>query len=448
MAKIKLIDNISGLQFFQILRFIVFFVVSIVFTRSTLSPEDIGAWEMFMFLASFLSFFWVTGIIQSLLSLFNRNRTFSRYGENVSEKSPEFFNAFILLVGFSLVFFISGHILKSSFSVYGYSGNVQYLNLLLLYLFLSSPVCLIEYIYLLRNKSYRILQYGLYTFIPQLILILVPVLRGHGFIWSIYGLIFVSLARWVWLLVLLRRYAEWKISLRFMKEHLKIGIPLIFTVLISGSAQYIDGIIVSAYFDDPRTFAIFRYGMKELPFVLLMTGALHSGMLPRFASRSEMPGSLAAIKKRSERLMHFLFPVSILMLFFARWLFPRIFTPEFHRSADIFMVYILLVIPRVIFPQTILIGRKKMRVALQAAAGVFILNIPLSLWLIKDYGSVGVALATFVVYFLEKVVLGAYIWLKMKINPKQYIPLLTYIIYTIIIMTIFILIDHRIIDIK
>lgn len=448
MVKIKPVDSISGLQFFQILRFTVFFVVSIVFTRTGLSPEEIGSWEMFMFIASLLSFFWVTGIIQSLLPLFNRNRTFSRRGENVSEKSPEFFNAFILLLAFSLVFFIAGHILKSSFSVYGFKGNVPYLNLLLLYLLMSSPVCLIEYIYLLRNKSYRILQYGLYTFIPQLILILVPVLRGHGFLWSIYGLLFISAVRWVWLLILLKRYAEWKISFSFMKEHLKLGIPLIFTILISGSAQYIDGVIVSAYFDDPRMFAIFRYGMKEIPFVLLMTGALHSGMLSKFASRSEINNSLASIKKRSERLMHFLFPLSICMLFFARWLFPRIFTPEFHRSADVFMVYILLVIPRVIFPQTIIIGRKKTNIALRVAAGVFVFNIPLSLWLIKGYGSVGVALATFIVYFLEKIVLTAYVWVKMKISPKRYIPFLTYTIYTIIIVVIFILIDHRLIDIK
>ena len=33
------------------------------------------------------------------------------------------------------------------------------------------------------------------------------------------------------------------------------------------------------------------------------------------------------------------------------------------------------------------------------------LNIPLSLWLVKDYGAVGVAVATFIVYFLEKVYL-------------------------------------------
>ena len=444
--KIKLIDNVSGLQVFQLLRFTVFFIVSVVFTKSHLSPEDIGSWEMFMFIASLLSFFWVTGIIQSFLPLYNRNRTFRRLGENESEKSPEFFNAFILLVGFSLIFFITGHIVKSNFSVYGISGNVPYLNLLLLYLLLSSPVCLIEYIYLLRGKSYRILQYGIYTFVPQLFLIIIPILRGEGYLWSIYGLIFISAVRWVWLIIMLRRYAEWKISPTFMREHLKLGMPLILTALISGSAQYIDGVIVSSYFDDPKMFAIFRYGAKEFPLVLLLANALSSAMLPNFGTRSGMKDALKELKNRSRRLMHTLFPASILMLFIARWLYPRLFTPDFLRSADVFMVYILLVIPRLVFPQTIIIGRKRTTVTLYAAIFEIGLNIPLSLWLVKDYGAVGVAVATFVVYFLEKVVLAAYVWIKMKIHPKEYIPLIPYTLYTAAIIIIFVLIDHRIVD--
>jgi O-antigen/teichoic acid export membrane protein len=446
VLKSKLIDNVSGLQLFQLLRFVVFFVISIVYTKSHLTAAEIGSWEMFMFIASLMSFFWVTGIIQSLLPLFNRNRSFRRLGENESRKSPEFFNAFFLLSIFSVLFFISGHILKNHFQINGISGNTRYVNLLLLYLLLSSPVCLIEYIYLLRDKSYRILQYGIYTFVPQLVLVIGPVLAGMDLIWAFRGLIFISLARWVWLVTLLVRYSEWKISGSFLKEHMKLGLPLIITSLISGSAQYIDGIIVSSHFEDPRIFAIFRYGAKEFPLVLLMANGLSNAMLPAFSTRSAMKDSLASIRKRSETLMHYLFPASIFFLFTARWFYPRLFTPEFLRSADIFMIYILLVIPRLVFPQTIIIGRKRTNVTLFAAILEISLNIPLSLWLVKLYGTVGVALATFIVYFLEKVYLAGYVWIKMKIKPNEYIPMVTYIIYTVIISVLFVLIDHRVID--
>ena len=76
------------------------------------------------------------------------------------------------------------------------------------------------------------------------------------------------------------------------------------------------------------------------------------------------------------------------------------------------------------------------------------LNIPLSLLLVQYYGTVGVALATFIVYTLEKIFLSGYVWIRMRIKPSEYIPVLTYLIYTILISIVFVLIDHRVIDIQ
>jgi hypothetical protein len=208
---------------------VVFLIISIVFTKSHLTRAEIGQWEMFMFIAGLMSFFWVTGIIQSLLPLYHRNKTYHKMGDNSTKKSPEIFNAFLLLCFFSLLFFVLGHSLKNNFSVFHYTGNVPYLNLLLLYILLSSPVCLIEYIYLLNNRSYRIFQYGLITFTAQMILIIAPILLGKDIIWSIWGLLGITAIRWVWLLILLRRYTEMKISFEFLFR------------LFTGIRQYLPG---------------------------------------------------------------------------------------------------------------------------------------------------------------------------------------------------------------
>ena len=134
LKKLSLIDNISGLQLFQIMKPLVFLIISIVFTKSHLTRAEIGQWEMFMFIASFLTFFWVTGVIQSLLPLYHRNKTYHKIGDNGTAKSPEIFNAFLLLSFLSLLFFILGHSLKNHFSVFHISGNAPFLNLLLLYI--------------------------------------------------------------------------------------------------------------------------------------------------------------------------------------------------------------------------------------------------------------------------------------------------------------------------
>jgi O-antigen/teichoic acid export membrane protein len=426
---------------------VIFLIISIVFAKK-LTPGEVGEFEMFMFIGGLLTFFWVTGIIQSLLPLYNRNSTYKIMGENNRIKSAEIFNAFLLLCFFSLLFFIMGHSLKGHFSVFRQSGNVPYINLLLLYILLSRPVCLIEYIYLLNNRSYRIFQYGLYTYTAQLLLMIAPILMGKGIIWSIYGLLVITGVRWIWLLVLLKRYSVMKISGDFMKEHLYLGIPLIITSLIAGSPQYIDGVIISSVYRDPGVFAQFRFGAKEFPLVLMLANGLNNALLPEFSTRERMKDSLEKIKSKSLQLMHILFPSAMLIMLFARLIYPVMFTSDFQRSADVFLVYSLMIIPRMVFPQTIIIGRKKTHIILIAGILEVALNIPLSLLMIKwNYGIVGVAVSTFIVNVISKAFLTGYIWSKMNIKPSEYIPLKVYSIYFALISALFILIDHRIIDI-
>jgi len=449
LKRLKLIDNISGLQLYQLMKPVIFLIISIVFTKSHLTRADIGKWEMFMFIAGLMTFFWVTGIIQSLLPLYHRNKTYRKIGDNGTDKSPEIFNAFLLLCFFSLLFFILGHSLKNNFSVFHISGNVPYINLLLLYILLNSPVQIIEYIYLLNNRAYRIFQYGLYTFTAQLLFIIIPLILKQDIIWSIYGLLLITVARWIWLIILLRRYTEMRVSIEFMKEHLYLATPLILTTLISGSAQYTDGVIVSAVYRDPAMFAWFRYGAKEFPLVLMLANGLSNAMLPEFSTRERMKESLAKIRAKSKRLMHILFPAAIMMMIFSRWLYPRMFNSEFHKSADIFLIYSLLIIPRLVFPQTIIVGRKKTHITLIAAILELVINIPLSLLMIKwGYNIVGVALSTLIVYIIGKAFLVGYLWYKMKIKPSEYIPLRLYAVYCALISIVFVLIDHRIIDIR
>jgi O-antigen/teichoic acid export membrane protein len=233
-----------------------------------------------------------------------------------------------------------------------------------------------------------------------------------------------------------------------MKEHLYLGIPLILTTLISGSGQYTDGIIISAFYKDPAKFAWFRYGAKEFPLVLMMANGLNAAMLSEFSTREKMKESLETIRVKSKRLMHLLFPSTMLMMLIARWLYPLMFRQDFSQSSGIYLVYSLLIIPRLVFPQTIIVGRKKTHISLIAAILEIIVNISLSLLMLKwGYKLVGVAVSTFIAYVVSNLFMVGYVWSKMKIKPAEYIPLKVYAFYSFLIGILFVLIDHRIIDI-
>jgi O-antigen/teichoic acid export membrane protein len=136
------------------------------------------------------------------------------------------------------------------------------------------------------------------------------------------------------------------------------------------------------------------------------------------------------------------------MMLIARWIYPVMFRQEFDRSASIFLIYALLIIPRLVFPQTIVVGRKKTHITLIAAVLEIVVNISLSLLMLKwGYNLVGVALSTFIAYIVSNIFLIVYVWVNMKIKPSEYIPVKVFAIYSFLIGLLFVLIDHRIIDI-
>lgn len=442
----KVFSNVGSLQIYQLLRFTTFFIISIVLTKSHISRRDIGLFEAFTFIAGLVTFFWVTGLIQSFLTLANNNKAFDNQNRSLKKKSPEIFNAFILLSFFSLLVFLIGMSLRKYIAIYDIQGNVPYINLLLFYILLSNPSVLIEYIYLVKDRSTSIMGYGFLTYGIQLVMVIYPIVMGYDIIWALYGLVGISLLRFVWLVIILFKYAEFKFSWVFIKEHLSIGVPLIISSLLAGSAQYIDGMVVTRALDVEH-FAIFRYGAKEFPLVLILAVGLSNVMISEIGKPGNLKASLDKIRHHSRRLMHFLYPVTLLTLFIARWLYPVVFNKEFIRSADVFMVYLMIIIPRLVFPHTILIGLKKTKVLMITSLIEVTINIGLSIFLVKHYGTVGVALATAIVYILETTGLVGYNYFRLKIRPKLYIPLKTFAFYSFLLTIEFILIDHRIINV-
>lgn len=434
------------MQVFHLSRFITFLMISVIFAKSGLTTTELGNFEFLLFISSIVSFFWLSGLIQSFLPLYNNNAAFPGEKINTEHKSPEIFNAFVIIFSFSLLIFILGHIVKHNIYLFDKMSTLPHLDLILLYILISNPTHLIEYIYLLRNKSNQIVNYSLLTFSLQLGIVAGPVILGHGIDIAIWGLVIISGIRFLWLMALLKKYAAITISLPFIKAHLHLGYPLIISTLLTGSAQYIDGMIVALKFDS-QAFAIFRYGAKELPLVVMLASGLHNGLLPEFYNSQKISDALTAIRRKSRRLMHALFPASLVLLFFSDYFFPRLFNEDFARSSDVFMVYLLMITSRLLFPNTIIIGLKKTKAIMQIAVISLTINIILSVILSNYYGLVGVALGTVFAYLFEKSFQIVYTYVKLGIKPNRYIPLLAYSIYSTVLVLIFVLIDRNIIQV-
>lgn len=420
------ITQTSALQIFQLLRFSSFILIGVVFTKSGLTTSEIGQYETFLFLAGAVSFFWLNGLIQGFLP--------SSGEHSINRKSPLLFNVFYLITAFSIlaVFFvllfshaISGHLLHGS--------GIPFLHYLLVYILISSPASLVEYIYLIKKQGRSMLIYGFISFGLMFLLVVLPPVFGFGIEYSLLGIILSSAFRLAWLLVLLFRNSNPAFDTQFMRKHLKSAYPLVFSMLLSGSGQYIDGFIITSYFDE-ATFAVFRYGARELPLVLMLANAFSSSMLPGFSDQEKLKANLEKIKLSSQKLGLWLFPLSGALMLVSHWAFPVIFNVNFEASATIFNIYLLLIVSRLLFPQTILIGLQKTKAIMWASFFEIILNVSLSLWFLQYWGIAGVAWGTVCAYIFEKAFLIIHVHKNGGFHVNEYLNVRQHVLYSLFLL--------------
>jgi O-antigen/teichoic acid export membrane protein len=415
------VTPVRALQFFQVLRFGTFFLTGILFTKFGLSTYDIGIYEALLFLGSVLSFFWLSGLTQSLLS---------NYQTNV--KSKEFFNAFLVLTGISVVVFIAFRLLVTPYSFMANNPEIlAYYAPFSFYVLLIGPSYLVEYILLLKEKASALALYGVVAFGIQLLAVAGPIALGYGMQEAVLGLVLSAAIRFVILLFLLFKYAEFKFDDGFIRQFLATGGPLIGATLLSGSAEYLDGFIVSKYFDE-STFAVYRYGAKEFPLVILLANAFSNGMVPKVVQLG-VKEAASIIKKESLKLMHLFFPLSIGLMLLSGELYPKLFNSEFIGSAAVFNVYLLLVVSRLVFPQTLLIGLKKTKTIMAVAGLEIAVNFGLSLLFVQQFGLVGIAFATVIASLLDKLVLMLFLKSSVGVSPNTYWPWKWHLGYSMLI---------------
>jgi O-antigen/teichoic acid export membrane protein len=419
-------NNLSSLQIFQLLRYSTFLLISIGFAKLHLAQTHIGQFETFLMVSGMLSFFWVSGIINSMLAI---------YPKKSSEQQGELlFNTFLSLVIAGLL--VGALLLAFSGSLMSFlHRDGGPMRLIALYIGLNCPSFLVEYILFLNNRRNEIMVYGMLMLVITLPLAVLPVVLGYPIEYAMWGLIFASALKLVYAFILLSRYSVFNFNAGIQLESIKLSMPLILSIFVSGSAEYIDGIIVKSKFDNVF-FAVYRYGAKELPVLLIIANTLSSAMIPAVAANLE--NGLKEIKEKSLKLMHFFFPLTMVLLIISPWLYRFVFSESFVYSALIFNIYLLLIIPRVLFPQTILTGAGKPQFLLISSILEIIINVTLSVYLAGIIGLPGIAVGTFVAYTFDKLFLMAVNYFVYGIPPSQYVKLTPYVVYVILTFVCFV----------
>jgi len=263
----------------------------------------------------------------------------------------------------------------------------------------------------------------------QIMAVLLPVWTGYSILYSIAGLILLALLRNFYLLRLQSGFRYSSVNFNDLGSQLRFSLPLIVSLLLSGSAEYIDGFLVTSNFG-PEAFAIVRCRARELPLSMHLSAAMSTALVANLAAGPNDQGRLAVLKKESLRLMHLLFPASMILLLSSAKIYPFIFSESFRESAEIFNIYLLLIISRMLFPQTLVMAIGKSAIIFRLAIMEIVLNAGCSVLFMQYFGIRGIAFGTLFAFFAEKAGLCYYLYRKEGINPGSYVPLKWWTFYS------------------
>jgi O-antigen/teichoic acid export membrane protein len=423
-------NKINSLQIFQVLQFGTAILIGILLVKAGLPTSLVSVYEALMFLASLSCFFWVVGGQNALLQLYSKL--------DATMQRRAIFNVFLLFsiasIATGSLFFLFQQPISQQLTSF---EQLPLLNLLALFLAINSPTFLLHIFYLLLGKYRQIVVFGAVSFSLQLVLVVLPIFLNLSLRESMYGLVLWALVKYIWTLVAVLRNAELRLDFVFLKTYLPLVLPLLLFAAISKGSEYISGLAVSHLFSDKNAFAIFRYGARELPLAVLMVGALATALTPEMTENQAL--GLKNIKSKTAQLSKWLYPISILSMLAAPFLFPLFFNEDFKASARIFNIFNLLLASRILLPQVVTMAAGRNYVLTIVALVELVVLAILSFWWGSLFGLEGVAWAAVVAFMVDRVALMWYNWWALGIAPANYVDWRAWFGYNLALIAAFVL---------
>lgn len=420
------LNKFNTLQIFQFLRFGTLFLISILLAKIAILYQHeyglglISQYENLMLVSSSLTFFWVSSICNTLIPYYNN--------ADAETRKKLLFNTFFILLVLSA---LAAIVIVIMGKVGGKNENL--FQMFALVVLLNTPTYITDYIFYLNEKYKSMIIWGIVTFMAQMLLLCVPLYFKQSLNLAINLLLVLSLLKFNYTIILLMKYATITVQTDLTVDFMRKVLPIMFSILLAGSMEYINSYIIKYNFSEEE-FAMFRYGARELPIFLILANSLsnvYSGEIAKLNQAGKLNEGLIKFKASSQKLMRWFFPGTILLMFLSPYLFKYAYNEQLLAGYKIFNIYLLLIISRMIFPQTVIMGILKNKIFYLISSNYLIINCLLSFWFIYLFGIAGIAYATVISYLVEKIMLAIYC--KMQgIDYKQYTSWLEHLVYSVI----------------
>jgi len=420
------LTNARAFQFFQLMRQGGLILIAVALAKAPLSVAQVGTYEMLTYLGYLLTFFWVSGFMQGLLSHYPTLEP--------PQQQQLLFQSFLVFtgigLGLALLLLVGQEVLLP---LLVQRSSLPYLGILVVFLVTSLTASLQEHFYLLAGRKMALVYYGTLSAGAQVLAVALPPFLGYDFVYSFWALAAVGILKWCWLLNYVIRHGAWRWSGVLLHGWWLISWPLGLYALVAGLNQSLGPWLVGYFFEgDTVSFALYRYGARELPLLSALAGALGSALIPAIAQH--LNNGLKDLREETTKLYHLLFPLTILLLLTADWWFPWVFSEDYRDSVPLFRTFLLLTSAHLLFARTVLVAKQDTRLIPLFAVVSFCLQLLLGFLLVPMLGLNGVALAAVLAFTAEKVLLVLYVQKKYALSWTVYTPWKWWLFYSVLLV--------------
>jgi O-antigen/teichoic acid export membrane protein len=414
------LNRFNSLQVFQLLRLSCLFVIAIliskIFKNETLV---ISQYETLLLAGSSLSAFWISGITNTLLPYYNHS---------VQDQRPVLlFNIFMML----------GVLSVGAFVVLYFWGSTIFLieeNLIRLYglfIMINAPTYMVEYMLFLRHRYHNMIRWGVLIFTLQVLITVVPLYYGYTLQQTVQLLIVFAFFKLVATLFIVSKHSLFRFDREMTGAFFLQALPVIFAIFLGSTIDYFNSLLIKKY-KGPDDFAIFRYGAREFPIFLIMANTFSnvmSGEIASFGRAGKLQQGLANLKLRSAKLMHYLFPAAMAFMLFSKPLFRLLYNEQLSEGHAVFNIYLMLIIARMLFPQTVLLGLHRSRSFYFSSVAEVLVNMVLAWFFINWWGIEGAAFAVLAAFVTEKLILIWFCHIN-NIRVQDFVPVKLFLLYS------------------
>lgn len=420
---LKVYQPTRALQILEAARFGVMLLISAFLSKIWGSGDSLLFYERFIFWQGAFSFFWVWASGRLLLTEAKREAGTLSYTFYLTLSGGLLSGALVAVVLCPITSF--GQTIPYAFAAFLQLFSVHF-----------------EYYYFSQEKYKELLLTAFLTFGLQFFIIVGGAGIDAGLIvigWSLVGLYLIRAILFIFFI------QKNKLLLSFSKANARaywsrFG-PLAGVAILGGLGVYWTGWLVETF--AASEFVAYRYGARELPFFTAFANAVSAASAARLTEENTFSDQLTHLRNETGRLILIFAPIAALLILFSDFIFETVYTRAFMKAADIFRVYVLLLVPRLFFPQPILLALSRQKFLFRVAVAELLLHCTLATIFVWYWGAIGAAYATLFAYIFEKIPQIYYLTTRENIKISYYVPIKRLILAAITIGICFVFVELK-----